>query len=106
MGGDQTKSQDDTVNPLEGSETSVTTPEDLSVGKWVVVNYDGDKFPGEIISCADEFEVSVMQKSGNKFWKWPNCIDKICYERKDILRSIDPPKVAGHRGQWVFDNEL
>lgn len=100
---DQTKSQDDTVTPLEGSETSA---EDLSVGKWVVVNYDGERFPGEIASCTNEIEVSVMHKSGNKYWKWPNSIDKIFYERKDVLRTIDPPKVAGHRGQWVFDNEL
>ena len=37
---------------------------DLSVGKWVVVNYDGEKYPGEVTSCSEEIEVSVMH-NGN-----------------------------------------
>ena len=88
----------------EGSQTSVTTPEILSVGNWVIVNYDGEAFPGEITSYENDIEVSVMHKSGKKFWKWPTPIDKICYERKDVIKKFSPPKVAGHRGQWVFED--
>ena len=83
----------------EEEEGSETIPEDFSIGNWVVVNYNGEEFPGEITSCGSEIEVSVMHKSGNKFWKWPKTIDKIVYERKDVVRKINPPKVAGHRGQ-------
>ena len=71
---DQAKSQDDVA-----VEVPVT---DLSVGKWVVVNYDGEKYPGEVTSCSEEIEVSVMHKSGRKFWKWPGSIDKLFYEKK------------------------
>ena len=82
----------------EEEEGSETIPEDFSIGNWVVVNYNGEEFPGEITSCGSEIEVSVMHKSGNKFWKWPKTIDKIFYERKNVVRKINPPKVAGHRG--------
>ena len=88
----------------EEEEGSETIPEDFSIGNWVVVNYNGEEFSGEITSCGSEIEVSVMHKSGNKFWKWPKTIDKIFYERKDVVRKINPPKVAGHRGQWVFED--
>ena len=69
------------------------------------VNYDGEDFPGEITCCDgnDQFEeVSVMHKSGNH-WKWPKTIDKILYARDDIVRTINPPRAAGHRGQCLFD---
>ncbi len=88
----------------EESQAIVTTTEVLSVGNWVIVNYDGEEFPGEITSCENDIEVSVMHRSSNKFWKWPKPIDKICYERKDVIKIINPPKVAGHRGQYVFED--
>ena len=52
----------------------------------MVVNYDGEDFPGEITCCDgnDQFEVSVMHKSGNHC-KWPKTIDKILYARDDIV---------------------
>ena len=58
----------------------------------MVVNYDGEDFPGEITCCDgnDQFEVSVMHKSGNH-WKWPKTIDKILYARDDMCEpSILP----------------
>ena len=69
----------------------------------MVVNYDGDDFPGEIACCDgnDQFEVSVMNKRGNH-WKWPKTIDKILYARDDIVRTSNPPRAAGHRGQFLF----
>ena len=89
---------------MEDSETLVVDSPDLSVGKWVIVNYDGEQFPGEITCCNNsDVEVNVMYKAGSKYWKWPESIDKIFYERKDIVRTINPPKAAGHRGQFVFD---
>ena len=51
----------------------------------------------------DQFEeVSVMHKSSNH-WKWPKTIDKILYARDDIVRTINPTRAAGHRGQFLFD---
>ena len=68
----------------------------------MVVNCDGEDFPGEITCCDDDkFDVSMMQKSNNH-WKWPKTIDKILYARDDIVRTINPPRAAGHRGQFLF----
>ena len=68
------------------------------------MNYDGDDFPGEITCCDgnDQFEVSVMHKSGNHC-KWPKTIDKIIYARDDIVRTINLPRATVHCGQ-LFDN--
>ena len=53
------------------------------------MNYDGDDFPGEITCCNgnDQFEVSVMHKSGNH-WKWPKTINKILYARDDSANTL------------------
>ena len=68
----------------------------LCVGQWVVVDYAGEDFPGEIICCNgdDQCEISVMHKSGNH-WKWPKVVDKILYARDDIMCTICPPRAAG-----------
>lgn len=81
-------------------------PEQLKVGEWVIVNYEGEKFPGEITSTSSEnqeVEVRVMHKSGGG-WKWPTCEDKIFCEVEDVERKIKPPTAAGHRGQFVFED--
>ena len=114
---DSTDSEEEAVTPLdksqepldwseetfiESEEHTITTV-DLCVWQWVVVNYDGEDFPGEITCCDgnDQFEVSEMHKSGNH-WKWPKTIDKILYARDDIVRTINPPRAAGHRGQFLL----
>ena len=66
----------------------------LCVGQWVVVDYDGENFPGACCNGDDQFEVSVMHKSGNH-WKWPKVVDKILYARDDIVRTTCPPRGAG-----------
>ena len=50
----------------------------------------------------DDVEVSVMHKSG-KFWKWPTSADKIYYPLENVKKVIEPPEVAGSRGQFSFD---
>ena len=38
--------------------------EKLNVGDWALVFYDGEKFPGEVVSIIDtDIEVSVMKYS-------------------------------------------
>ena len=76
----------------------------LKVGQWVVVNYDGLKFPGEVTTCGEnDAEVSVMHRSGNA-WRWPTNPDKIFYQHQNFLRQINPPKASGNRGQFTFDD--
>jgi len=40
-----------------------------------------------------------MHKSGN-IWKCPNKEDKIFYKRENIVQKINPPAVAGTRGEF------
>ena len=82
---------------LEASEAEMS----LSVGMWVVVNYDGVKFPGEVTAIDIDVEVSVMHKSGTN-WKWPSPVDRISYRKEDVVKIISPPKVIGSRGQFAF----
>ena len=95
--------------PLMNSQNSgnlVTPPAvlNLTIGQWVVVKYEGNEFPGEV-ACIEEsdVEVNVMHRSVNA-WKWPRIEDKIFYPKRNVLRVIRPPSVAGNHGQFVFED--
>ena len=67
----------------------------FTVGQWVVVKYQSEDFPGEMTRIENsDVEVNVMHRSANA-WKWPRLEDK-------IMRIINPPSVAGSRGQFAF----
>ena len=87
---------------LDDAANSVTHL-DLSIGDWVLVKYDGNRFPGEVTTFGqnNDIKVNVMHKSGPN-WKWPKDADHIFYYRTDVVKKIDPPTVAGHRGQFTF----
>ena len=66
------------------------------------MKYKGEEFPGEVTCIEDsDVEVNVMHRSANS-WKWPRPKDKIFYSRNKIVHVINPPSVAGNRGQFVF----
>ena len=46
-----------------------------------------------------------MVKSG-KHWKWPVQPDILSYNCSDIIKKINPPEVAGSRGQFLFKDTL
>ena len=72
------------------------------IGEWVIVNYEGEEFPGEVTCIEDsDVEVNVMHRSANA-WKWPRPEDKIFYSRDKI---VNPPSV-GNRGQFVFFGDI
>ncbi len=79
----------------------------ITIGQWVIVDYDEAKYPGEVISVDEDFqyEVNVMHPSGNH-WKWPKTEDKIFYSLENIVKLISPPKAAGHRGQFIFEEQI
>ena len=75
---------------------------EVNIGDWVLVNYDGADFPGEITNIVGfDYEVNVMHKYG-AFWKWPLTEDRIFYDRKNVVKKLEPPEVAGTRGQFTF----
>ena len=76
----------------------------LSIGQWVLVSYEGNEFPGEVTSMDDsDIEVNVMHRSANA-WKWSRSEDKIFYSRDKVVCVINPPTVAGNRGQFMFND--
>ena len=42
-----------------------------------------------------------MVKMG-AYWKWPEKKDEIWYEKRDVIKIIEPPVVASSRGQFSF----
>ena len=60
----------------------------ILVGDWVLVYYDGSKFPGEVKEVInDEVKVSVMISSGS-FFKWPTTDDCIFYHMKNVIMKL------------------
>jgi len=102
-GEEECDNDDDCEDETETLPATRAPPLQLTTGQWVVVDYDGDCFPGEVTQCGnDDVEVNVMHKSG-QFWKWPSSADKIFYSMENVKKVIQPPKVAGSRGQFMFD---
>ena len=76
-------SETDDFNGNDGEE-NIEESINLSVGEWVLVNYDNTNFRGEVIKVVGEECEVVMHKSG-KFWKWPQREDKIFYNQKSVI---------------------
>ena len=83
------------------------------VGDWVIVHYvdeyDDNEYPGEVTAVLEnEIKVSVLHKSGGYF-KWPKQKDELHYLHESVVAKIDPPIVAGSRGQFTvsyFNEQL
>ena len=61
-----------------------------SLGDWVLV-----EFPGEVTTTVGlDFEVSVMHKSDNGFWKWPSSEDKVFYQKEVLIKKMELSEVS------------
>ena len=50
----------------------------VSVGDWVIVEYDGKQYPGEVKNVSvDGVQVSVMHRTFQQNWKWPEKPDAV-----------------------------
>ena len=89
-------------SPIDDDSQPQLPTLNLTIGQWVIVKYDSEEFPGEV-TCIEksDVQVNIMHRSANA-WKWPRSEDKIFYPRNNILRIVNPPTVAGNRGQFVF----
>lgn len=77
-------------------------------GDFVVVNYEGEKFPGQILRiCNDKpghpkYVVKTMTMSGfvngRVNWRWPDKDDVLDYDAKDIMKKINSPTPVNKRG--------
>lgn len=71
---------------------------DLTIGDWVVVDYEGILYPGEVTLVDEEgVEAVVMHRSSGKQYKWPPKEDKHKYIYQDILKQIEPPTPCNSR---------
>ena len=96
----ESESGESQLNPISDSPNS-----DIQIytGDWVLVHYQGSNFPGEVTAIYGlDFEVNVMHKSGNVFWKWPLKEDKILYEMQSVIKQFGAPEVAGTHGLFTF----
>ena len=92
---------DDEPTPL----TSRSQPESLqnmTVGQYVLVNYEGNFIRGRSPRWKkkDEILITAMQKSG-AYWEWPTKPDEIYYSRDEIVQLIKMPKQLGRRGIYT-----
>lgn len=81
---------------------------EIAISDWVIVQYDGVQYPGEVVEVdtnMHEVKVNVMHRAG-AYWKWPCNVDNIQYKWENVVRKINPPEVAGTRGQFRFHVEV
>lgn len=72
----------------------------MNVGDYVIVSYSDAYYPGEVTSASVDgtVQVSVMQRSGMRNWKWPFPADKLDYNITDIVQKIAVPISISRRG--------
>lgn len=81
----------------EVSETVEVIPED-----FVIVNYDGDYYPGQVISIEEgSVRVKHMYKCAKiNAWRWPDKEDYVDYSPEDILKIIKKPIEKNKRNMF------
>ena len=73
-----------------GSETELfflvgltkSSEKQLAVSDYVIVKYDEEFYPGELIALSEYAKVCTMIKSGPNYWKWPTREDIVDYKLK------------------------
>lgn len=71
------------------------------VGQYVVVQFEGNYFPGQITKVLKSGATINVMASAGKQWKWPDKKDEIFYKNDEIIMSIKPPTQRGKRA--LFD---
>ncbi|GBL70124.1 hypothetical protein AVEN_153799-1 [Araneus ventricosus] len=67
----------------------------------VVFHYEGEFFPGKIVSITESgMKISSMQRS-LKSWKWPNKPEVMEYLWEDVVGHIGTPKLVRRRGFYA-----
>lgn len=66
----------------------------LEKDKFVVVHWKGLRFPGLVLSVAEERATVDCMARAKKCWKWPQEKDILFYKWCDIVKVIQPPKVV------------
>ncbi|KAF7640973.1 hypothetical protein LDENG_00002470 [Lucifuga dentata] len=80
-------------------DSKETTKEPIiEVGTWVLVDYDGDLYPGTVTQIVDEqYEVDTMSRAGENRFFVPSITfpgDKVWYYQSDTKSVIPAPMPA------------
>lgn len=81
-------------------------------GKFIVVNYEGQPFVGQVLQVVgEEIEVSCMQQLGGKnAFTWPHRADIIFFYTAEVLKVIAEPEPLNSRhtrlmhSDWEYFN--
>nr|CAH7727746.1 unnamed protein product [Callosobruchus chinensis] len=76
--------------------------ENVQVGSFVIVRWNGLRFPGLVLSVAEEGATVDCMTPTSKCWKWPKDKDILFYKWDDIEKLIYPPKLV-KRGLFKVD---
>ncbi|KAG8319157.1 hypothetical protein J6590_097623 [Homalodisca vitripennis] len=88
------------VKDLKGSNEDMKEP--VVKDKFFVVHWNGLRFPGLVLSVAEEGATVECMAPTKKFWKWPQEKDMLFYKWCDILKVIQPLKLV-KRGLFKVD---
>lgn len=82
------------------SESSVKCPEEIKPLSFVIVNYEEEFFPGQVIKInKGQYYVKAMGMSGYN-WKWPVVEDICWYDQCDVIQAINAPQKINERGTF------
>jgi len=105
LNSDSDSDDNPTVSALSNKEAKLNQ-NDLEIDNFVIVLFNGEKYPGRIVSISKKGPVVDCMEKRLKFWRWPQRKDAIVYDWKDVLRKINPPKIVSKRNQFsVFELE-
>ena len=76
----------------------------MAVGDYVIVKYDEEIYPGELIAFGEYAKVRTMIKSGPKYWKWPTREDIVDYEFEKVVKIIKAPTLSHTKAHFVSQN--
>ena len=86
--------QDDLPVTTTPAGTKHNMAQTVTVGQFVMVDYEGSKFPGQVTSLEkDGAVVSVLAKSKAEGWRWPKSKDELLYFWRDIIQIIPAENV-------------
>lgn len=75
-------------------------PEDISVDNFVIVVYNRQKYPGQILNISENGPTVECIEKKLKFWRWPEKQYCLTYDWEDVWMKIAPPKIASKRNQF------
>lgn len=82
-----------TGTALNTTEQSQPVQNVIEEGNFVVVIWNGKRFPGLVMSKLETGAIVDCMQPTPRYWKWPTEKDMLFYKWSDIVQVIKPPKL-------------